>query len=230
MVTAALLLFSAGSLFVALTRREPTTESPKPDTITYLFDADNGKAQWVTFDSRLDGYTSQFFEGRKDSSVLRGYFPFNTERLLVAAAPHSVVQNPALELLGDTVSDSVRTLRLRIHSQRDAYEISVVVDTSVQIFGAEVNGRPFINAVRYIPELGRFIPARRGPWMLDIYGAGFELELRTKRGERIPLTLIERSSGIPEPVMHGFSPRPDWTMPRPFYPSDGTMIRKTFWF
>jgi hypothetical protein len=229
-VTLALLLLSAGSLIVALSNRKSTSEYPKPDTITYLLDADSGKAKWVTFDPKVDAWTNQFFEGKADSSALRGYFPFNTEPRLVADAPYAILMNPKVELLGSKVSDSVRTTRLRIYSQRDAYEISIVADTAIAVLGAEVNGKPIVNAVKYIPQLERFLPPRRGPWVLDFYGSEFVLELKTKRGERISFTVIEKSSGIPGSVLQKFTPRPDWTIARPFYPTDATIVRKTFRF
>jgi hypothetical protein len=210
--------------------REPTAECPKPDTIAYVLCADSSKAKWVTFDPQLDKWTSKFFEGKTDSSALRGFFPANTERMLVADAPCAALEYPAVRILESRVSDSIRTTRLRVESRQDAHELSIVADTTVEVLDAKVNGKHIVDAARYIPQLASFLPVRRRPWILDFYGPRFELELKTRRGGRMSFTVIERSSGIPESALQKFTPRPDWTIARPFYPSDGTIVRKTFWF
>ena len=59
----AVLLFIGFNVFMfyAHFTSEFTSEKPKPNSLVYLFDADEDKANWFSYDSMIDEWTAQYF-------------------------------------------------------------------------------------------------------------------------------------------------------------------------
>jgi len=225
-----LLFVSAVCTVLGLLQNDPTTESPKPDSIVYASDMDHGRAQWITFEHTIDGWTRQFFSGDVDTGRVSRYFPSITARLLTGAAPEASLPGPSVTVEQDKRANTVRTLRLKIASEGEVIEMSIVADSDDVVYDARVNGKPFVNIERYIPQITRFVQRQSRPWALDYFGQVCELSLKIPSRHPFHLRVIQRFAGIPPEAMRGMSPRPEWTIPRPFYPTDMSIVAKTFSF
>ncbi len=224
---AVLFLAAVVCIVIALVRRAPSTEFPKPDSIAYLADDDQNIVRWITFDEKTDGWTQQFFPSGADTAILRRFFPSATVPVLAASAARASVESPDVEIVADRSTDSVRVLTVKVDA-KNAIEFAAFTDLTDEIYDARVNGKPIESASKVLPEISRFLPRRKGPWSLFFYGGACELQLITRARAPLHLRIVTRSVGLPPEAMQGLNPRPAWTIPRPFYPTDMTLIGNTF--
>jgi hypothetical protein len=226
----ALLIIFTACIVVGLLKKEPSVEFPKPDSIVYACNNDSNSARWMTFDERTDAWTQQFFALGVDSMGMSTFFPAVSAPFLTSNAPTVASPDPVVTVESDRCTDTVRTLKLSITSEKEVIELSMIADSGAVVYDARVNDKPFADIEQYIPQITRFVQRQTRPWTLDYFGQTCELELKIPAKYPFHLRVIQRFSGIPQEAMKGMTPRPDWTIPRPFYPTDVSVVAKTFSF
>ena len=225
-----LILVMGACIAAGVTSKGSSPKYSRPDSIVYACNKDSGSAEWITFENKTDRWTRQFFGAKKDTTPISWFFPAVSDRFLTSRAPVVSLPDPVVRVLEDTRTDTVRTLKLRIGSTQEVIEQSVVADSDDIVYEARVNGKPFVDIERYVPQIRRYVQRRTKPWLLDYFGQDCELELKIPRRLPLHLRVIQRFPGIPQQAMNGLSPRPDWTIPRPFYPTDLSIVAKKFSF
>jgi hypothetical protein len=115
---------------------------PKPDSLFYGLDADTGKATWFSGDSRPDPWTWAALGKHPSRQANTPFLPFLKWDFFVNKAKAIALPPPSIERLQDKTMAGVRSLLLRIRSQRHAPSISIYGDPQVEVLSAEVNGRP----------------------------------------------------------------------------------------
>ncbi|MBZ5528880.1 MAG: M20/M25/M40 family metallo-hydrolase [Acidobacteriia bacterium] len=218
-LAAALLFFAAGALF---TRYSP--DHPQPSMLVYALDADSGKALWASTSFRADSWTQQFVGDSPIRAKLPAFFPpWHQAELLQHDAPVLPLPPPEARLLESTVAADTRTLLLRITAPRPARVLSLSVSDS-QIVDSWVNGKKLGD-----PKAARFNPG--GNWMLTYSNPpaeGIELKLILRGPATLKLSVVSRSSGLPEIPGKTFSSRPPDSIPH--HSGDETLLRRTFVF
>ncbi|HEX8174595.1 MAG TPA: M28 family metallopeptidase [Pyrinomonadaceae bacterium] len=200
---------------------------PQSNSLFYGLDADTGKAVWASGDRAPDEWTRQFISAKALRGTLPELFPLGTREYLKDEAPVAELAAPQAELLSDSTSNGLRTLRLHIASPRQAPYLSVYVEPELEVFGATVNGQQLreLNASTNKPG--------DKEWALFYYGApanGIELICQVKTAKPIKLRVVDRSYGLPETLSASFKPRPNYLMPL-IMPNNGTtLVGKSFVF
>ncbi|MEH1814610.1 MAG: M20/M25/M40 family metallo-hydrolase [Nostoc sp.] len=199
---------------------------PKQNSIFYAFNADTAKAIWASVDEQTDEWTSQFLATNTKKGNLSEYFPTSPRKVLLNQAPTIPLAAPNIKLLNDEVKASVRTLHMQISSPRQARIIRIYVYPSVQVLGAEVNGKQITNnsleVVTKWWELYYFAPAKEG----------IELTLAVKSSQSLKLKVVDQLDGLPEIPGKTFKTRPKYMIPTAFAAgvSDSTLVSKYFTF
>jgi hypothetical protein len=186
---------------------------PGTDSITYQLNADTGQAVWLSRDQRLDDWTRQFFP------TSSGPGPFQ------APAPTAALAAPSVTLLSDTMSGSVRTLRVQVASPRHAPYATVLVEAQGEIVAATLDGKPF--------DLSVFSESERHQLQFNYYGLpdkGFELQLSIKSADPVKMTVQDLTSGLPAIPGTVIRSRPAYLMPAPRPLLDPTIVMKSFTF
>lgn len=200
-----------------------SAEHPKPTLLSYLLDADSGKAQWASSAARLDPWTAAYVSDSPVRSKLQDFFPeWVTFEFLTHDAPAMLLPPPQALLVQKSDDGTTRTLHLRITSPRHARALHVSVP-SAEILRASVNGR----------DLGRPSEARwhqPGRWALDYAnpGDGIDLQLQVQGTQPVQLVLVDRSSLLPVIPGANLPPRPADSIP--IHSGDQTMVRRSFVF
>jgi hypothetical protein len=214
--SAALLLFAIGGL---VTRY--SSAHPKPSVIIYALDADTRKALWAATTNRLDPWTAQYVGTSTVGGKLAGFFPdWLPFEFLQHEAPVVPLPPPQTDVLENSVAADVRTLRLRIISQRHARVVSVEVPDS-QVVDGWVQDR----------KLGQPMDSRwnkRGKWAFDYVNPppnGIELRLQVNGAGPVKLFILDHTIGLPDIPHASFSPRPSDSMPR--HRGDETIVRRS---
>lgn len=194
---------AAGGLLTAagvVARRlvSPGDPAAAPETLSYLMDADAGRAVYFSSDSGPTGWTRGFLGDRPQKGLLPEYFPGWDRDFLYADAEPAELTAPMVEVLtNERTGHGRRHLTLRVTSPRGARQILLAVpDGGVHSWSVEGRSCP--------PALPEETGKDR-PWELWLYAPGAEgLHVELEVDETpIRLRVADRSEGLPA----GDSPR-----------------------
>jgi hypothetical protein len=179
---------------------------PKPDSISYWFDADAGRTSWISFDEAPDNWTSQFLEGQVEKETL-GIFG-SRDAVLSAHAPRVPLSAPAVETLEDRTSGRERTFRCRITSPRRA-RILWVIARNAAVLRATLDGKDVpVGEAEVRDKVWGFVYVGLPP-------TGILLDLTVNAPDSPELTITDQSDGLPEIPGFGIRPRSSDRMPFP---------------
>ncbi len=179
---------------------------PRPVSLFYLFDADEGRPVWASTDGSPGGWTAQFFpEGARKSSLKELLSVTRYDRdLLTCVAPDAGLAAPQLELLEKIQDGDSYTLRVRLSSPRRAWRAYILPGTDTHIETVALEGReaekietPFFSFTNLPPE-----------------GVILTLEVSAPRGPE--LIVADESLGLPDFGDLEYEAPPDDVMPAPF--------------
>ncbi len=184
---------------------------PKTDSISYWFDADAGKASWISFDEKPDSWTSQFLSGLSgqiETDKVGIFGSADGDAVLKASAPRVELPTPIAKIVEDSTAGGERTLRFHITSLRQARILWVIV-RKVVVIRATFDGRHV--------QVGEE-DARNMLWGIVYVGVppeGIDLELTVKALDNPQLTITDQSDGVPDIPGFSMSLRPNDRMPSP---------------
>jgi hypothetical protein len=199
-------------------------QHPKPDSISYWFDADAGKASWISFDERPDDWTTQSLTSHPQADKVSIFGSADGDAVLKAPAPGLSLSLPLAKTIEDSKAGSERTLRLQISSPRHARVIWVIV-RNVIVIRAALEGRNV--------QVGE-ADARNKLWGFIFVGLptdGVQLDLTVKAPDTPQFIVTDQSDGLPE--VPGFSSKPRsadrMSLPQvwPFFDAT-TLVTRTF--
>ncbi len=189
-----LLIFTA-----AFATNFPSPESPKPNSLVYGMDFDQGKAWWISTDAELDAYTSQFFGENPVRARIDEFYEGMQEEYFKAPAPFDHRGPTRLEVLDDVAEGDRRKLKLFLNSPRDAQRLALTIE-DVQVFGARMLDHDFAGGEDGWTVNIRFLPHE-----------GQTLWLEVEPGKNLRIHVREETYKLPNFVPE----RPDWMMPEP---------------
>jgi hypothetical protein len=196
-------------------------DTPRPDSVLYVVDADHASATWRSTDPAPDAWTSNVLSGatRMPASDV---FPRGKRQLLSAPAPLVEVRRPDVDVISDESEGDARTLRLHIGVPTGTETLLLSVPPAAHVATASVEGRRFSTE----PEDGWLDLVYFGPppWGLDV-------TLTSPAATPIPVHLVAQLRGLPTKVGLPF-PRPAGVMPavswNTFYASDMTLVTMSY--
>lgn len=227
LLTGGLLMASLGFFVAGTVSSGFGATHPRSDSLFYGLDADSGQAFWASGDRAPDEWTGQVISATASRATLPELFPFGTRRYLKEQAPAAPLTAPHVELLSDSTSGGVRTLRLHVVSTRQSPFISVYLDPEVEVLGSTVNGRPLKSPAASTPNQGE------KEWALFYSGAlpdGIELAINVNTTNPVKFRVADRSCGLPETLMSSLKPRPGYLMPLALPYNGTTFVSKSFVF
>jgi len=197
---------------------------PKPDGISYWFDADAGKASWISFDERPDDWTSQFLTSQPQADKLDIFGWAGGAAVLKAPAPRLSLSVPLMKIIEDSTAGGARTLRLQISSPRQARIIWIIVRNAAVVRAALEGNNVQVGAA----------DARNKLWGIIFVGLpadGVHLDLTIKAPDTPELIVTDQSDGLPELSRFGARPRGGdrMSLPQgwPFFDAT-TLVSRTF--
>ncbi len=213
------LLFGAILLSIATFNSGFSAAHPRPNTMSYLLDANRGQASWVSSDRHLDPWKAQIMGTNvRQQQVEFGLSPASPG--FSATAP--LMNLPTLEVqrLETQMSGSKSTLRLRLKSPRQAAIAYIDLTTQGMIQRAEIDRKPL--------DLTPLTPKQRQALKFIFFGLpqeGIELTLELTNSQFIQMKLEDYTWGLPAISGNAIAPRPADLMPAPGHP-DYTIVRK----
>jgi Peptidase family M28 len=179
---------------------------PKQNNLFYASNSANHEAYWLSTDSQLDEWTTNFFPNNPAKQIVPQIFgaDFPT-KFWVAPAPLTNLPAPILSVLSDSTQNGLRHLTLLLTSQLDSPRIKLWSE-GAEILSSTVSGQIYTQ----IPNT---------PWQLDTVGMaeGVVVDLIVAANNPLTLRAVAITNTLPEftlPV------RPKNTIARPGKYSD----------
>lgn len=216
------LVFLAGE--VVATRFD--ADHPRTNYVQYRLNADTGEATWISDTNPPDPWTDQFFESgyEEGQEAFAPVYYFGQEFEIVRTpAPGTGLPAPRLEVIDDTASEGVRTLRLRLLSPRGAPYAHLDADLLGEWTQASVDGEKL--SVSEIP-----VERRKDNFVLTFYNLpkeGIEINLSVRSTGPVQVDLTDYSNGLPDVPGMEVEPRPPEFMPAPYDFRDPTAVHRS---
>ncbi|GEK01109.1 M20/M25/M40 family metallo-hydrolase [Streptomyces sp. 1-11] len=217
---ASVVLVGTGTVALDFSPRQPL-----PDSLVYVRDLARGTSTWMTTDPSPDDWTRRVLGDDPGRGTAARYFAeYGDLPVRQAKAPALDLPAPSVELLADTTAGGVRTVRFRVASQRDAWQIQVRLPRA-----------PLISCVVAGQRMNREALSKQGVAsggvVFQFTGDpdGAELSCRTKAGSRLLVDASDSTIGLPPEVaaLAGPRPRENETVPYGFAPADSSVVRRT---
>ena len=220
---------SIGALIRAETAAGFNESRKRPDSLSYVLDADSARAWWVSFDRTTDPWTRAALGERPTS---RSFNQFGLTRgagtlLANAAASPVVPASPVHIVANEPVADG-RRVHLHIDRAGTGEMFSLLADTTMAISQMIINGRVLVDGGhdRYSP---RYHMETDGT-VLRYFGVpaeGVDLRFTVKaRGSAI-LRVITGLEGLPATATGPLPARPADLTSKPFVRTDMTIVGRT---
>lgn len=210
-------LLVAGTLTAGFDARHP-----KPNNIFYALNADTEQAIWASYDEAPDAWTAQFLGADAQKESVNDYLGAS-EPLLHTEAPPVSLEAPDVELLDDSTSDGVRTLRVRITPPPRANLLAVTADAEERVVRAAVDGERLPD-----DSSGSGEPPARVLYYWSPPPGGVELTLEVEGTEPLTLTARAVMPGLPTIPGESYRDRPPHMMPHRY--ENRTLVSKSFTF
>ena len=227
-----LFLIALGFLISAHVHASFNEERPKPNSLVYLFDADNNTAVWATYDHLLDDWTKAKLTDNPEkvsddtkqtfnSKYQNGFTFTKSSDLKPNQLPEVTVQN-------DTIVGETRYIKLKMALQKHANRIELFSDTtaifnSFAINGFELNHRPSETVFQN----------RRNNDLLNFFITDedtLNLDFTVPKNQKTELQIYEASYQIIHNPPFNVPKRPKDMIPKPFVLNDAVIVKKTIAF
>ncbi len=201
--------------------------SPKPSSLLYVYDQDNNKAMWATYDEKLIGWNSQFLETDKKISENNNNqtisSKYSTGFSYTAEAQVKKISLPDIEVSNDTIIDGERILEVCITPNRNVNRLDVFTN-DIQISKAALNGQTMSD--HYLKN------RRNGKLVTHFISKNdyTEIALSLPLDQKLELSFYESSNDLLQNNLFSVPQRPDMSIPMPFVLNDAIMTFKTLSF
>jgi hypothetical protein len=221
---AVLLGLAAVAAGVGVSRAGASPEMPRPLSIAYAFDADVGRAFWVSDRGTAGGPEDAMFTDALPVGALPRFLGEDGTFKRAATAATLAVPGPEVVLVGDAAADGRRELTVRVRSRRGAPWLHVFVETG-RVIGAAVDGSAFDEGARGAAAVEGAV------WGFRHIGAGddgFELKLVVDPAAGpVHITVVDQSTGIDHPAALRLGPD---TMYARSWVAGTTLVRRSYAF
>lgn len=198
----------------------------KPNSLLYIYDADEGKANWATYDNHLDAWTKNYLGENPQPAVSLNknelYSKYNSGFTLMAPAPAKNVPQPTITFLRDSIIGNQRHLKIRISPNRKVSRYDIFADEKLVIHNLKTNN------VRLLGQEGSAHP-RNGKRIVSYYvtdNEPLELQFSINKVSSLDMELMEASFDLLENQLFSIPKRPASMMPKPFVLNDAIVIKQ----
>jgi hypothetical protein len=197
----------------------------KPNSLLYIFNVDQQKAYWATYDTNLDEWTKGYLGEKPVSAEAlnknKMYSKYKAKLTLMTKAPVKNLKLPTIEFVKDSVIGNKRYLKITITPNR-----------KVNRYDIFSNGKPVsnlrANGVKPI-EMKSKIGGTAKNKLLTYYvvdNIPLTMEFETSVHQKLDMELKESSFDLLENPLFSIAKRRDWMMPMPFILNDAIVIEQ----
>lgn len=225
-----LLLIAAVGFFIAAhTTSNFNEERPKPNSLIYLYDADNDTAQWATYDITLDDWTKAHLTDKPepfDASSINFDSKYGTKLSYSKEATVKPLKKPYVDIQKDTIIENVKQLQVFISPQRAVNTLEFYADASNIFLSFNINGLEIAKGEDETQVFKDRIKNRLFSYMVTEEKA-IELNFTVPASQKTTFEIFEVSFDLLENDLFNIAKRPKTMIPKPFVLNDAIIIKKT---
>lgn len=202
-------------------------DNAKPTSLLYVYDADQGTAQWATYENQVSGWTAQFIGKNRQAPQKLAKKTLGSKYgsgfTFVAEAPKKEIAQMKIEKTNDTIIGKTRMLEICISPQRNVNRLEIFTNEII-IEKASVNG---------VTLDAHYLKNRKQGKLVTHFisnNEDTELQLSLPKDEVLQLTLFEASNDLLTNGMFSIPARPEDNIPMPFVVNDAILAIKTISF
>lgn len=225
-----LLLIAAVGFFIAAhTTSNFNEERPRPNSLIYLYDADNHTAQWATYDITLDDWTKARLTDKPepfDASSINFDSKYGTKLSYSKEATVKPLKKPYVDIQKDTIIENVKQLQVFISPQRAVNTLEFYADASNIFLSFNINGLEIAKGEDETQVFKDRIKNRLFSYMVTEEKA-IELNFTVPASQKTTFEIFEVSFDLLENDLFNIAKRPKTMIPKPFVLNDAIIIKKT---
>lgn len=225
-----LLLIAAVGFFIAAhTTSNFNEERPKPNSLIYLYDADNHTAQWATYDITLDDWTKAHLTDKPepfDASSINFDSKYGTKLSYSKEATVKPLKKPYVDIQKDTIIENIKHLQVFISPQRAVNTLEFYADASNIFLSFNINGLEIAKGEDETQVFKDRIKNRLFSYMVTEEKA-IELNFTVPASQKTTFEIFEVSFDLLENDLFNIAKRPKTMIPKPFVLNDAIIIKKT---
>ena len=226
-----LMMIGVGILFWGALEANFTQEKPKPNSIFYLYNLDDNKQTWISYDEESDEFTKQFLsDSAAFDSIPKGIYPRRTKNL---SGNWNFLQDsktikldssfnfaaPLLSLVSDSmINDTTYRYKLSIKSARNGEWIQVH-SSVLNALWSDTTRIPLVGADKYYKTISI--------WALPDSGAVIDVETSQPNPE---FWISELKYGLQEVDKLIKTKREKTMMAAPYPYSESVIVQKKYSF
>ncbi|WP_366185982.1 M28 family peptidase [Flavobacterium ovatum] len=199
----------------------------KSNSLVYIYDADEDKATWVTYDKNLDDWTKTYLGNNPKTTQLEKEIPlFSKYNSYFTYATETTVKSipiPSIRFVKDSIAGNLHYLKIRITPNRNVNRYDIFANEKMDFYHFKANG-----AVQLEQTSNKL--NRNGKKILSYYVVNnqpLEMEFVLNRATTFDMQLLESSFDLLQNPLFNIQPRADWMMPTPFVLTDAVCIKQT---
>lgn len=221
------LIFALYSLGSAHLNSDFNWERPKPNSLLYIFDADDNTAKWATYDESLDQWTSAFFEEEpsKVSNMALFNSKYDTQITQTKKANIVPLKQPLVEVSIDTIIGETKFVEFCISPQRDVQRIEIFTDTTNVFNSFRINKlnlkqdeEGFVFSGRKTNRLFTYFVSKNEP---------LEMLFSVPKSQQTVFHFYEASYDLLENDEFNVPKRYTNMIPKPFVLNDAVVVKKS---
>ena len=213
-------------------------ERKQPNSILYFFDADENKAYWASYNTKIDEFTKQYL----GDDPTKGTFvknistsKYGTNFKLYKNAKIANINQPKVEIIKDTVIGENRNISFKIIPQRRVNRIELISESPLHFIEFSLNGEKLEKK-----ENEEFLfNTKNKKHILTYYFTKndtiLDLKFVIPNNETPDLQIIESSYDLfknnhIKSIKANIQPRNEIMMPTPFVLNDAVVVKKDIKF
>lgn len=224
--SAMFILGSAGCFVCAHLESGYAPGKAKPNSLVYVYDAENDKSVWATYDKNLDDWTRNYLtENPKEDSTLNKiplYSKYGSTFTYSYEAILRDIPEPYVDFLSDSIIGSQRYLTIKITPNRTVNRYDIFANENMVLHNLKANGAALLG------QKGSAYP-RNGKKLLSYYVVDNEplvLQFSISKNTVLDMEMLESSFDLMTNPLFIMKKRADWMMPMPFILTDAISVRK----
>ncbi|RAR49629.1 M28 family peptidase [Flavobacterium lacus] len=198
----------------------------KPNSLVYVYDADNDKANWATYDKVLDNWTTNYLGENPSLDKNLNKFglssKYNSGYSYSAEAPRKNFAEPTFTFLRDTIVGNQRAITVKIEANKNANRIDVFASEKLKIHHLKANG------IKNINQEGSFYKRKKSN-VLNYYPINnkpLTLSFQIHKDDKLDMDVMISSFDLLENQQFSIPKRPDAFIPMPFVLTDAIIVKK----
>lgn len=227
------LCIAALGFFIAAHATSDFNETrPKPNSLVYLYDADQDTALWATYDQTLDDWTKAKLKDTPDvfdASNINFDSKYGTQLVYSKKADLKPMKSPYVHTQKDTIIGDIRHLQVLISSQRPVNTFEFYAGPSSKFLSFNINGLDIKKKTGDNYVFQDRIKNRLFSYMVTEDNS-LALTFTVPATQPTTFNIFEVSFDLVGNALFEIPERPKTMIPKPFVLNDAIIIKKTITF